>query len=62
MESAEEVAFFGGEETEKMLIERDYFGLIKHVNRVLRIRLWHGVAEEGVVKYVTRSFSQCVVS
>lgn len=52
MESGEEVAFFFGEETERMLIERDYFGLIKHVNRVLRIRLWHGVVEEGIIKYV----------
>lgn len=49
-EFSEEVAFFGGEETEKMLIERDYFGLVKHVNRVLRIRVWHGIAEEGIIK------------
>jgi ATP-binding cassette, subfamily D (ALD), peroxisomal long-chain fatty acid import protein len=52
MEAAEEVAFFGGEDTEKMLIDRDYFGLVKHINRVLRIRLWHGVAEEGIIKSV----------
>jgi len=52
MESAEEVAFFSGEEIERMLIERDYFELIKHVNRTLRIRLWHGIAEEGIIKYV----------
>ena len=50
MEAAEEVAFFGGEETEKMLIDRDYFGLAKHINRVLRIRLWHGIVEEGIIK------------
>ena len=50
MEAAEEVAFFGGEDTEKMLIDRDYFGLVKHINRVLRIRLWHGVVEEGIIK------------
>ncbi|KAF8490718.1 adrenoleukodystrophy protein [Gautieria morchelliformis] len=52
MEAAEEVAFFGGEDTEKILIDRDYFGLVKHINRVLRIRLWHGVAEEGIIKSV----------
>lgn len=50
MESAEEVAFFGGEETEKYLIERDYYNLIKHANKVLRMRAWHGVVEEGIVK------------
>lgn len=49
-EFAEEIAFFGGEETEKMLIERDYYGLIKHINSVLRIKVWHGIAEEGIIK------------
>lgn len=34
-----------------MLIERDYFGLVKHINRVLRIRVWHGIMEEGIIKY-----------
>lgn len=52
-EFSEEIAFFGGEETEKMLIERDYFGLVKHVNRVLRIKVWHGVVEEGIIKSVS---------
>lgn len=49
-EFSEEVAFLGGEETEKMIIERDYFGLVKHINRVLSIRVWHGIAEEGIIK------------
>ncbi|KAF8528026.1 ABC transporter transmembrane region 2-domain-containing protein [Hysterangium stoloniferum] len=60
MESAEEVAFFGGEDTERMLIDRDYFGLIKHANRVLRMRLWHGVAEEGIIKWLWGSFGLCI--
>ncbi|KAI5123755.1 hypothetical protein M0805_000346 [Coniferiporia weirii] len=55
-EFSEEIAFFGGEETEKMLIERDYFGLIKHANRVLRVRLLHGIAEEGIIKWLWGSF------
>lgn len=50
VEFSEEIAFFGGEETEKMLIERDYYGLVKHTNRVLRIKLWHGIVEEGIIK------------
>ena len=50
------MAFFGGEETEKMLIERDYFGLVKHINRVLRIRVWHGIVEEGIIKWLWGSF------
>ena len=39
-----------------MLVERDYFALVKHMNMVLRKRLWHGVAEEGVVKWMWGSF------
>jgi len=52
LEAAEEIALYHGEETEKNIIERGYFALIKHVNRVLRIRVWHGMAEEGVVKWL----------
>jgi len=51
-EASEEIAFYGGEETEKMLIERDYYGLIKHTTRVLRIRLAHGIVEEWIVKWL----------
>ncbi|KAK4686941.1 hypothetical protein P7C73_g3189, partial [Tremellales sp. Uapishka_1] len=52
LESAEEVALYHGEEFEKNVIERGYFALVKHVNRVLRIRVWHGMAEEGVIKWL----------
>lgn len=56
LESAEEVALYHGEEFEKNVIERGYFALVKHVNRVLRIRVWHGMAEEGVIKWAWGSF------
>ena len=56
VEFAEEVAFFNGEETEKMLIEREYAGLIQHENRVLQKRWWHGCVEEGVIKWLWGSF------
>lgn len=55
-EFSEEVAFFGGEETEKMLVEREYAGLIKHENSVLSKRWWHGCVEEGIVKWLWGSF------
>ncbi|KAH8100490.1 adrenoleukodystrophy protein [Cristinia sonorae] len=57
---AEEVAFFGGEETEKMLVEREYAGLVKHENTVLRRRWWFGCIEEGVVKWLWGSFGLCI--
>jgi len=56
VEFAEEIAFFGGEETEKMLVEREYAGLVMHENRVLVRRWWHGCVEEGIVKWLWGSF------
>ncbi len=60
LEASEEAAFYGGEETEKYLIERDYYGLIKHINRTLRLRLAHGIAEEGIIKWLWGAFGLCV--
>jgi ATP-binding cassette subfamily D (ALD) long-chain fatty acid import protein len=51
-EASEEIAFYGGEEVEKMILERDYYGLVMHVSRVMRIRLWHGIAEEWIIKWL----------
>jgi ATP-binding cassette, subfamily D (ALD), peroxisomal long-chain fatty acid import protein len=56
VEFAEEIAFFRGEDTEKMLAEREYAGLIMHENRVLVRRWWHGCVEEGIVKWLWGSF------
>ncbi|EMD41549.1 hypothetical protein CERSUDRAFT_110101 [Gelatoporia subvermispora B] len=59
-EFSEEVAFFGGEETEKMLVEREYAGLIKHENRVLRHRWWHACVEEGIIKWLWGAYGLCI--
>lgn len=70
-EFAEEIAFLEGEETEKLLLEREYGGVLKHENRVLKARWWHGCLEEvsrfptnktiltegqGIVKWLWGSF------
>ena len=34
------------------VIERSYFSLIKHVNRIFRLRLWHGMLEDGIIKWM----------
>ncbi|KAG8904525.1 hypothetical protein FRB99_001608 [Tulasnella sp. 403] len=60
VESAEEVAFYSGEEVEKYIIERDYFALVKHINRVLRMRVWHGIVEEGIIKWLWGSLGLCI--
>ncbi|KIP06954.1 hypothetical protein PHLGIDRAFT_127965 [Phlebiopsis gigantea 11061_1 CR5-6] len=60
VEFSEEVAFFGGEETEKMLLEREYASSIKHENMILGKRWWHGCVEEGIIKWVWGSFGLCI--
>jgi ATP-binding cassette subfamily D (ALD) long-chain fatty acid import protein len=32
------------------VIERSYFSLIKHVNRIFGLRFWHGMLEDGIIK------------
>ncbi|KAI4195731.1 MAG: hypothetical protein LQ348_002417 [Seirophora lacunosa] len=51
IENSEEIALYHGHETEKDTLDKGYFTLIKHVNRILRRRLYHGVMEDFVIKY-----------
>lgn len=51
IEYSEEVAFYGGQHVEKTALDRSYFSLIKHVNRILRRRLYHGFMEDFIIKY-----------
>lgn len=55
-EFSEEIAFMGGEQTEKMLIEREYASVVEHENKVLNRRWWFGCVEEGVIKWLWGSF------
>ncbi|KAF2141319.1 uncharacterized protein K452DRAFT_272077 [Aplosporella prunicola CBS 121167] len=48
---SEEVALYSGHEAEKDNLDKGYFTLIKHVNRILRRRFYHGVMEDFVIKY-----------
>ena len=60
VEFAEEIAFLRGEETEKMLLEREYAGLVKHENTVLMRKWWFGCVEEGIIKWLWGSFGLVV--
>ncbi|CDM28673.1 Sulphonylurea receptor [Penicillium roqueforti FM164] len=51
IEYNEEVALYHGHEAEKDTLDKGYFTLIKHVNRILRRRLYHGFMEDFVIKY-----------
>lgn len=55
-EFAEEVAFFGGEETEKEIIEKEYVTLVRHEEKVMARRWWYSCAEEGIMKWLWGSF------
>ncbi|XP_006454612.1 hypothetical protein AGABI2DRAFT_147969 [Agaricus bisporus var. bisporus H97] len=56
VEFAEEIAFMGGEHTERLLIEREYATVVKHENQVLQRRWWFGCVEEGIIKWLWGSF------
>lgn len=51
IDNSEEIALYNGHEAEKDTLDKGYFTLIKHVNRILRRRLYHGVMEDFVIKY-----------
>jgi ATP-binding cassette subfamily D (ALD) long-chain fatty acid import protein len=51
IETSEEVALYSGHEAEKDTLDKGYFTLIKHVNRVLTRRFYHGMMEDFVIKY-----------
>ncbi|GAM84559.1 hypothetical protein ANO11243_025550 [Dothideomycetidae sp. 11243] len=48
---SEEIALYYGHEAEKDTLDKGYFTLIKHVNRILRRRFYHGIMEDFVIKY-----------
>ncbi|KAI9325924.1 ABC transporter transmembrane region 2-domain-containing protein [Zopfochytrium polystomum] len=51
VENAEEVALFSGEDVEKDILDSSYMKMIRHVNRLLKARFWHGVLEDFIIKY-----------
>ncbi|KAK7518540.1 ABC transporter transmembrane region 2-domain-containing protein [Phyllosticta citriasiana] len=48
---SEEVSLYAGHEAEKDTLDKGYFTLIKHVNRILRRRFYHAIMEDFVIKY-----------
>ena len=51
IEYGEEIALYHGHEAEKDALDKGYFTLIKHVNRILRRRFYHSFMEDFVIKY-----------
>ncbi|KAI9724228.1 MAG: hypothetical protein M1828_003973 [Chrysothrix sp. TS-e1954] len=49
---SEEIALYYGHEAEKDTLDKGYFTLIRHVNRILRRRFWHSLMEDFTIKYL----------
>jgi ATP-binding cassette subfamily D (ALD) long-chain fatty acid import protein len=62
VEFAEEIGFMRGQQTEKMLIEREYASVIAHENNVLERKWWFGCVEEGIIKWLWGSFGVGLLS
>lgn len=62
IENNEEVALYNGQKIEKNSIERSYFSLIKHINRISKIRIVHGMIEEGIIKWLWGSLGLVICS
>ena len=52
IENAEEIALFSGHNIEKSLMDERYLALIRHVNTIFKTRIWHGMVEDFIIKYV----------
>jgi ATP-binding cassette subfamily D (ALD) long-chain fatty acid import protein len=52
IENVQEVALYGGGEVEKGIIHFNYNALIKHVNKIFKIRVPHGMLEDFIIKYL----------
>lgn len=59
---SEEIALYYGHDAEKDTLDKGYFTLIKHVNRILRRKLWHGVMEDYIVKYCWTAIGFLLIS
>ena len=49
--NAEEIAFYHGDDRELGILDRSYRTLIRHVNRIYRIRIAYNMFEDFVIKY-----------
>ncbi|CAG8553057.1 6149_t:CDS:10 [Paraglomus brasilianum] len=52
IENAEEIALYSGHSTERYILDKSYFALIKHINRIFRLRIFHGMLEDFIIKYL----------
>ncbi|KAI9308165.1 ABC transporter transmembrane region 2-domain-containing protein [Cunninghamella echinulata] len=51
IDNSEEIALFEGQQIEKNILDKSYYALIRHVNRIFRLRVPHGMLEDFIIKY-----------
>lgn len=49
--NAEEIGFYNGEELEKSILTNTYSKLVKHINKIYRIRITYNMFEDFLIKY-----------
>lgn len=49
---AEEIAFYGGHDTEHRYLNTAYKSLVAHLQRILAVKLWYVMLEQFLMKYV----------
>ncbi|XP_012537581.1 ATP-binding cassette sub-family D member [Monomorium pharaonis] len=49
---AEEIAFYGGHDTEHRYLNSAYKSLVMHLHRILAVKLWYVMLEQFLMKYV----------
>ncbi|KAG5332452.1 ABCD2 protein, partial [Acromyrmex charruanus] len=49
---AEEIAFYGGHDTEHRYLNSAYKSLVTHLHRILAVKLWYVMLEQFLMKYV----------
>ncbi|KAI0225955.1 ATP-binding cassette long-chain fatty acid transporter pxa2 [Massospora cicadina] len=52
IENAEEIAFYGGHAAEKSTVEQAYATLTRHIHQTFRVRIFHGMLEDFIIKYL----------
>lgn len=59
---SEEIAFYGGGKREKLYINESFTKVIRHLRKILRLKLYIGLIDSFLVKYLATIVGYCIVS